>query len=314
MASSIFQNLWFGLPAFAAALALIAGGLALIASGSRTRDELLTRRVSMVQPGITAFDLEREARPAGETLFRLPTRGLSAPAQREVVRLFAKLGLRPVQALTVFTVSRLVVVLLLGALTFLWVRQFAAFADAALLPVLIAAMAGISGWFLPMIFISYGVKQRIKAVRSGLPDALELLVVCVEAGLSLEDGLDRVVTELKHSQPALADELNLTLADLKILPSRDRALMNLAERVDVPSVRSVVTTLTQTLRYGTPLVQSLRVVAAELRNDYLIELEEKANRLPAYMTLPVILFLMPTIFLVVGGPAALRLIDVFSQR
>jgi tight adherence protein C len=314
MASSIFQNLWFGLPALSAAIALIAGGLALIASGSRTRDELLARRVGMVQPGLTPFDLEREARPAGEALFRLPTRGLSAPAQREVVRVFSRLGLRPVQALTVFTVSRLVVVLLLGALTFLWVRRFAAFADAPLLPVLIAAMAGISGWFLPMIFISYGVKQRIKAVRSGLPDALELLVVCVEAGLSLEDGLDRVVTELKHSQPALADELNLTLADLKILPSRDQALANLADRVDVPSVRSVVTTLTQTLRYGTPLVQSLRVVAAELRNDYLIELEEKANRLPAYMTLPVILFLMPTIFLVVGGPAALRLIDVFSQR
>ena len=314
MASSIFQNLWFDLPALAAAITLIAAGLALIASGGRTRDELLARRVSMVQPGIAPFDLEDEARPGGDTLLRLPTRGLSMPAQREIVRLFSKLGLRPGQALTVFTVSRLVVVLFLGALTFLWVRQFAAFADAPLLPVLVAAMAGISGWFLPMIFVSHGVKLRIKTVRSGLPDALELLVVCVEAGLSLEDGLDRVVTELKHSQPALADELNLTLADLKILPSRDRALANLAERVDVPSVRSVVTTLTQTLRYGTPLAQSLRVVAAELRNDYLIELEEKANRLPAYLTLPVILFLMPTIFLVVGGPAALRLIDAFSQR
>lgn len=314
MASSIFQNLLFGLPALAAAITLIAAGLALIASGGRTRDELLARRVRMVQPGIVPFDLEDEARPGGETLLRLPTRGLSMPAQREVVRLFSKLGLRPVQALTVFTASRLVLVLFLGALTFLWVRQFAAFADAPLLPVLIAAMAGISGWFLPMIFISHGVKLRIKTVRSGLPDALELLVVCVEAGLSLEDGLDRVVNELKHSQPALADELNLTLADLKILPSRDQALANLAERVDVPSVRSVVTTLTQTLRYGTPLAQSLRVVAAELRNDYLIELEEKANRLPAYLTLPVILFLMPTIFLVVGGPAALRLIDAFAQR
>jgi tight adherence protein C len=164
-----------------------------------------------------------------------------------------------------------------------------------------------------MMFISYGSNRRVKEVRAGLPDALELLVVCVEAGLSLEDGLDRVVTELKRSQPALADELSLTLADLKILPSRDQALANLAARVDVPSVRSVVTTLAQTLRYGTPLVQSLRVVAAEMRNDYLIEIEEKANRLPAYLTLPVIVFLMPTIFLIVGGPAALRLIDAFVR-
>ena len=144
-----------------------------------------------------------------------------------------------------------------------------------------------------------------------MPDALELLVVCVEAGLSLEDGLDRVVTELRRSQPALADELDLTLADLRILPSRDQALLNFAERIDIPNVRSVVTTLAQTLRYGTPLAQSLRVVAAEMRDDFLIELEERANRLPAYLTLPVILFLMPTIFLVVGGPAALRLFDAF---
>jgi tight adherence protein C len=103
------------------------------------------------------------------------------------------------------------------------------------------------------------------------------------------------------------------LADLRILPSRDVALTNFAERVDVPSVHSVVTTLAQALRYGTPLAQSLRVVAAELRNDALISLEERANRLPAFMTLPVILFLMPTIFLMVGGPAVLRLLDAFSR-
>ena len=175
------------------------------------------------------------------------------------------------------------------------------------------AMAAIVVWFLPKLFIDYGVKQRAKAVRTGLPDALELLVVCVEAGLSLEDGLARVVTELKQSQPALADELGLTLADLKILPSRDQALLNLADRVDIPSVRGVVMTLTQTLRYGTPLANSLRVVASEMRNDSLIEMEERANRLPAYLTLPVMLFLMPTIFLVVGGPAALRIMDAFHR-
>src|SRR5581483_4007483 len=142
---------------------------------------------------------------------------------------------------------------------------------------------------------------------------LELLVVCAEAGLSLEDGLSRIVNELHRAQPALADELGLTLADLKILPSREQALTNLAERVNVPSVRTVVTTLAQTLRYGTPLAQALRVVAAEMRNDFLLEMEERANRLPAFMTLPVMCFLMPTIFLIVGGPAALKLLDSFQN-
>src|SRR4030065_254549 len=160
---------------------------------------------------------------------------------------------------------------ILGALAWLWARNIAAFGASALMPIVIMAMAAIVSWFLPMFLIAYGVKQRTKAVRSGLPDALELLVVCVEAGLALEDGLGRVVNELRRSQPALADELGLTLADLRILPSREQALTNLADRVDVPSVRSVVTTLTQTLRYGTPLVQSLRVVPAALRNDCLLD-------------------------------------------
>ncbi len=118
---------------------------------------------------------------------------------------------------------------------------------------------------------------------------------------------------MRHSHPSLAEELALTAADLKILPSRDQALSNLADRVDVPSVRSVATTLSQTMRYGTPLAQALRTVASELRNDSLLALEERANRLPTLMTLPMMLFIMPTIFLIVGGPAALRLMDTFLK-
>ena len=312
--TSILQNLTgLASPALMAAIALIASGLALIASARRTRDEVVARRVAMVEPIGRTAGIGSERRISEEHLFRLPTRGMSDAAQRVVIRLYSRLGVRPSRALMYFAVTRIGTVIVLATLAFIWAGQLPVFQSSRLMPVVVAAMAAIIGWFVPMIFISYASKQRVKEVRSGLPDALELLVVCVEAGLSLEDGLDRVVSELRHSQPALADELGLTLADLKILPSRDQALANLAARVDVPSVRSVVTTLAQTLRYGTPLVQSLRVVAAEMRNDYLIELEERANRLPAYLTLPVILFLMPTIFLIVGGPAALRLIDAFQR-
>jgi tight adherence protein C len=116
---------------------------------------------------------------------------------------------------------------------------------------------------------------------------------------------------LQRSQPVLAEELALTSADLKILPSRDRALMNFAERIEAPSVRSVVTTLSQTMRYGTPLAQALRVVASELRSESLMKLEERANQLPTLMTIPMMVFIMPTIFLVVAGPAVLRLLDSF---
>ena len=181
------------------------------------------------------------------------------------------------------------------------------------MPMLISMAGGIAGWFIPGMIIGKMIKARTKAVVAGLPDALELLVICVEAGLAFEDGLGRIVGELEKSQPALAEELAFTAADLKILPSREQALANFAERIDAPSIRSVVTTLTQTLRYGTPLAQALRMVASELRNDTLVRLEERANQLPTLMTIPMMLFIMPTIFLIVAGPAALRVMDAMKH-
>ena len=104
--------------------------------------------------------------------------------------------------------------------------------------------------------------------------------MCVEAGLSLDHGLLRVARELKDAQPALSEELSLTWAEISILPSRDQALANLAARVDLPSVRSVVSTLAQSLRFGSPLAHSLRNAAEEMRHEQLMQLEERANRLP----------------------------------
>ena len=118
---------------------------------------------------------------------------------------------------------------------------------------------------------------------------------------------------MRRSQPALAEELSILVADLKLLPNREEALTKFAERVDRPTVRSVVMTLAQTMQYGTPLAQSLRVMSAELRNDTLVKLEERANRLPVLMTVPMIVFLLPAIFLVVGGPAVLHVIDVVGR-
>jgi tight adherence protein C len=131
--------------------------------------------------------------------------------------------------------------------------------------------------------------------------------------LSFEEGINRVSEVLRVSRPAVAEELALTSADLKILPSHERALGNLAQRVDAPSVRTVVTTLSQTLRYGTPLAQGLRVISAELRTDALVRLEERANQLPSLMTIPMMLFILPTIFMIVAGPAALHVMDVLKH-
>lgn len=310
---SIMQALTTGpqLLPLASAVLLIAGGVVLIAAGGSGHNEAVARRVAMVEPYVRRAAAHAPA--FDDYLVRLPVTGLSEAEQREVIRRMARFGLRGNRALVSFILARTTFAALVGLVMVAWTHRFPAVAAQPLIGFALFVIGAILGWFVPLIYIAYQVRQRTKAVKSGLPDALELLVVCVEAGLSLEDGLDRVVTELGRSQPALADELGVTLADLKILPSRDQALANFAARIDIPNVRAVITTLAQTLRYGTPLAQSLRVVASEMRNDALVELEEKANRLPAYLTIPVILFLMPTIFLIVGGPAGLRLFDAFTR-
>jgi tight adherence protein C len=296
-------------------IAVIVGGAALIASSIPMHAEALARRVNFALPRTrleTTANVAGRARPLA-VVQKLPSlgAGLSEAEHRQVIRLFSNFHVSADQAVPYFIVVRFILAGTLGVLTVAAAEFFAIAAAHWWLPVLAAVATAIGGWILPIFFISYLLRQRTKAVAAGLPNALELLVVCVEAGLSLEDGLQRVARELQESQPALAEELALTWAEVNILPDRTQALVNLANRADNPSVRSVVSMLSQSLRFGTPLAQSLRVGATEMRNDQMTLLEERASRLPALMTIPVMLFIMPTIFLIIGGPAALRLIDTF---
>jgi tight adherence protein C len=257
--------------------------------------------------------LDAGASPAAASFTRGEIHGVSTQRHRAAMRLFSRIGVPAVRAMQALLISQFLMIALIGLLIYAATGRYHLFAVKLPLHLLVSFGFGLVGWFIPERLVGRQIKRRTKAIVAGLPDAIELLVICVEAGLSFEDGVDRIVVELQQSQPELAEELALTSADLKILPSRDRALTNLTERVDAPSVKSVVTTLTQTMRYGTPLAQALRSVAAELRNDVILRMEERANQLPTLMTIPMIIFLMPTIFLIVGGPAALRLIDAFKQ-
>ena len=299
-----------GMLILAAALILSLGGVSLVFYSARMTREAVSRRVDLVRgkPSVVA-----RAATAQSPLIRTRPRGSGERELREVERLIAKFGVAGVHASSVLVGVRLTVVATLALAGFLLASHSSMLGGARTMPMLMAMALGIAGWFLPAMFIGKLIKKRTKLVVAGLPDALELLVICVEAGLAFEDGLGRIVGELEKSQPALAEELAFTAADLKILPSREQALANFAERIDAPSIRSVVTTLTQTLRYGTPLALALRMVASELRNDTLVRLEERANQLPTLMTIPMMLFIMPTIFLIVAGPAALRVMDVMNH-
>lgn len=317
MASSLLENIVTNadLTVLLSAVALGVGGLALIAANTKLGTSRLTKRVDSILPKPIAVPAGTGQQPhATSLLFRLPEQGIPDAESREIVRKMAPLGVPANRARLYFTAFRLALAFVLAALAYALFAPGSSDSGFQWVGLALPIALALLGWLLPSFYIGSAMKKRSKAVSSALPDGLELLVVCVEAGLSLENGLDRVVQEFAHSEPELASELAMTAADLKILPNRDQAFANLAERVDMPNVRSVVNTLSQTLRYGTPLAQSLRRIAAEMRSDYLVALEERANKLPALLTLPVMLFLMPTIFLMIGGPAALRMIDVLQKQ
>jgi len=176
-----------------------------------------------------------------------------------------------------------------------------------------AAAVGI-GYKGPDIFISNLVNKRTDAVRKGLPDALDLLVICAEAGLTVDAAFNRVARELGRAYPELGDEFALTAIELSFLHERRSAFENLAYRVNLEAVKGVVTTMIQTERYGTPLASALRVLSAEFRNERMMRAEEKAARLPAIMTIPLIMFILPVLFIVILGPAACSISDAFAAK
>ena len=173
----------------------------------------------------------------------------------------------------------------------------------------IAVFIGYKG---PELYIANKAKKRTDAIRKGLPDALDLLVICAEAGLTIDSAFTRVAKELGRAYPELGDEFLLTSIELSFLNNRKMAFDNLAYRVDLEAVQGVVTTMIQTERYGTPLASALRVLSAEFRNERMMRAEEKAARLPAIMTVPLILFILPTLFIVILGPAGCSIADAFS--
>jgi tight adherence protein C len=143
-----------------------------------------------------------------------------------------------------------------------------------------------------------------------LPDALDMLVICTEAGLGLELAIDRVGRELGAAHPDVAEELLNTAREMRVNADRRSTLMNMAARAGLPSLRRLAVTLVQTLQYGTPLSQALRTLSSEMRQEALTRFEARAGRLPALLTVPMILFILPCVFMVVGGPAVVHLMQV----
>jgi tight adherence protein C len=221
-------------------------------------------------------------------------------------------GIRSKDAAVAVIFGRMFLPIVIGGGVAIAVYGFGWKADwSAMKKFFLIAGALIGSYKAPDIFVANKIKKRSDAIRKGLPDALDLLVICAEAGLTVDAAFHRVARELGKAYPELGDEFALTAIELGFLTERRMAFENLSHRVALDAVRGVVTTMIQTEKYGTPLASALRVLSAEFRNERMMRAEEKAARLPAIMTVPLILFILPVLFVVILGPAACSISDTF---
>ena len=250
------------------------------------------------------------------TIIRQIVSKLKLVQQNQVGQLQKKLinaGYRSKDAIIIFAFAKLVMPFValgigLAVCNIDWSHPFTMSQATGWLKVL-----GISyfGARLPEILVANARSKRYKSLRKGLPDGLDLMMICAEAGLSLSAALDRVAREMARVNPELAEEFSLTSVELGFLPDRAVALRHLHERADIPEIRGFVNVIAQTEKYGTPIAQALRVLSKEFRMQRMLRAEQKAARLPAMMTVPMIVFILPTLFIVVMAPAVISVMDNF---
>jgi len=284
------------------------------------RVKALNDRREQLKAGITASTAKRRARLVrkNETADRMRTflgklQVLQEEQIKDVQQKLAQAGIRSKDLAVAVIFGRLVLPILLGGLAAFLIYGVDMWPD--LTPFKRAGgtmIALILGYKAPDLFVQNKRQKRTDAIRKGLPDALDLLVICAEAGLTVDSAFSRVSKELGRAYPELGEEFALTSIELGFLTERRQAFENLSYRVNLDSVKGVVTTMIQTEKYGTPLASALRVLSAEFRNERMMRAEEKAARLPAIMTVPLILFILPTLFVVILGPAACSLSDALS--
>jgi len=224
----------------------------------------------------------------------------------------AQAGWRSRSAPLTYTFSRIAVPVLFFAVALSYsATLFAHLALPMKLMILLGATA--AGIYLPSVMVVNAIQKRQHAIGRAFPDALDLMVICVDSGLSIDAAISRTVDEMMPAAPELAEELGLTGAELAFLSDRKQAWANLAERTGLATVKSLATTMLQTDRYGTPVGQALRVLATENREGRMAEAEKKAASLPAKLSVPMILFFMPVLFMVITGPAVIQVLALMKH-
>jgi tight adherence protein C len=276
-----------------------------------TRREELRRiqREALSKKGTNTAQLR--STPVGfmkQTVEKLNLRNiLESPNTKEKL---SRAGYRGQAAMYAFMFFRFVMpfIVFLGAIVYLFLMSN--YDLPALGKVGIAFGSAFAGFYLPDLYVQNIIDKRMGSIMKAFPDALDLLLICVESGMSVEAAFNKVAAEIGGQSVELAEEFALTTAELSYLPDRRQAYDNLGKRCAHPGVRAVCTSLIQAERYGTPLGTALRVMALENREMRMMEAEKKAASLPAKLTVPMILFFLPSLFIVILGPAAIKIMAI----
>jgi tight adherence protein C len=232
--------------------------------------------------------------------------------QQRLLEILYAVGIREHGDLARFVASKVYCAIAAAASSWLFLESSGWFARSVTIRVAVLLAALMLGWRVPDFVLSRVAARRRLRIEYGLPDALDLLVICAEAGLSLDQSIEQVSEDLRGSNSAVADEFATTAAEMRVLSNRAEALENLVARTGVAGLRSITATLNQAIRFGTPLAESMRILAAEMRNARLLRIEERAARLPVLLAIPLTLFILPALMLVIGTPVVLRLSDTLK--
>jgi tight adherence protein C len=281
------------------------------------RVKALNDRREQLKAGVAASKTKRRAKQEKKSASTVRMRKflqslkMLQESQLKVAQLnLSRAGIRTKDTAITVIFFRLIGPVLIGGTMVLGVYVLNWFPEAGPLKrYMIVAASLLLSYKGPDIFVKNLITKRQAAIRRGLPDALDLLVICAEAGLTVDMAFNRVSRELGKAYPELGDEFSLTAIELGFLTDRRMAFDNLAQRANIDAIRDVVTTMIQTEKYGTPLAAALRTLSADFRHTRMMKAEEKAARLPAIMTVPLILFILPVLFIVILGPAACSIKD-----
>jgi tight adherence protein C len=292
-------------------------GVALL--GQSRRERCFLTRVALAQGEAPTIAKRHDGKALGSLLTRavgavgqliLRSRLLPSRTLVDLERTLESSGLHGPNGLGLFIGLKILLLVGLPILTMLVL-------DGVHLPahlhLVLPAAAAVIGLLLPDWLVGKQRKRVMARLEHGLPDALDMMVICAQAGLGLGAAIIRVGTELGPARPEIAREFLLTANDLQIMSDSRVALTNLATRTGLDSIKRLVTALIQTMVYGTPLTDALRVLSVEMRQEMLARFEARAARLPVLLTLPAIVFILPCVFLIVGGPAVIQVVQIMHK-